>query len=109
MFVLKKQDEPIEWPVEVEVPVNGGKVEKQEFTAHFKLLDQDEIDAESAKGDVSFMTVTLVGWGEDVKDSKGEKIPFGKEPLRAMTKTVHVRKAIVKAYYQMAAGIARKN
>ena len=109
MFVLQKREEPIQWPVKVDIPVDGGEIEEQTFTAHFQLLDQDEIDKAAAEGDVKFIERILVGWGDDVKGPDGKKIPFGEEPRIAMSKIPHIRKAIVRAYYDMANGVARKN
>ncbi|TVO70908.1 hypothetical protein FHP88_15755 [Sedimenticola selenatireducens] len=109
MFVMQKHDAPINWPVVVEVPVDGGKTNRQEFTAQFQMLDQEAIDALAAQGDTAFIRGVLVGWGEDVKDPDGKAIKFGKKPLAEMTRRPYIRKALIRAYYEMAGGVVRKN
>jgi len=109
MFVIQKHDTPINWPVVVEVPVDGGKTDRQEFTAQFVMLGKDEIDALAIQGDAAFIRGVLVGWGEDVKDPDGKAIKFGKKPLAEMTRRPYICRALISAYYEMAGGVVRKN
>lgn len=109
MFVIQKHDEPLTWPVKVDVPVDGGKTESQEFTALFRMLGQDEIDKLAAQGDEAFIRGTLVDWGADVKDPDGNPVSFREQPLVAMIRRPYIRKALIRAYYEMAGGVVRKN
>ncbi|MBL3601301.1 MAG: hypothetical protein JMN25_15790 [gamma proteobacterium endosymbiont of Lamellibrachia anaximandri] len=108
-FVLQQNnDTPIDWPVKVNVPRSGGKVERQAFTARFKQLDQEEIDDKAAQGDAEFVREILVGW-EGVKDIDGNVIEYSESGRDIMIRTVHVRKAILAAYFECMSGITRKN
>ena len=39
-FILAKKRE-IEWPVSIEVPIDGGRTESQKCTASFEVLNQN--------------------------------------------------------------------
>ena len=110
-FVLAKKTDPVKWPVEVKIPRDGGGFHKQEFTARFLLLDQDEIDAKSEAGDEAFIKHVLVGWDgiKDAPGSEGQPVEFSEDALEAMVKTPYIRKAIFAAYFACISGIGRKN
>lgn len=109
-FRLVKSLKEVDWPVTVNVPVNGGKTEQHEFTAKFKLMSQEEYDKalQGTKNDTSFIAKFLIGWS-GLLDDDDKEVPFSKEALKNLCGLPFVRVAIVKAYNQAITGQAAKN
>jgi hypothetical protein len=109
MFKLA-QVRKIEWPVDVHIPQDGGKVQRQRFTGHFELLDQDEYKSRVDEGDLPERV--FVGWGADLKGEAGdEPLEVNESNKAALLKIVYVRAAVLRAYLQASSGqeAARKN
>lgn len=111
MFVLKKSYTYF-WPVNVEIPKDGGKFEKFSFEAQFKQLPQSRIkevfgDSSEVK-DVDFCKESMVGW-KGVKDENGEDVPFSISSLEEMLEMPSVAKNIVSAFVESIAGSKIKN
>lgn len=109
MFRVMKSDEPVEWPVTVHIPQDGGKTHKASFTAHFVLLDQIELDDLIGGGDRAFIERVLTGWGEDVQDENGMALPFSAEARDRLARIPYVAGAISRAYLQCISGVDAKN
>ena len=108
MFKLQKP-ESVKWPVEVNIPRDGGHTTKATFNAQFRIIDQDEFSGiYDQKGtDRDLISRVCVGWDQTVCDESGEPIPFSEEALDSMVNIPYVRTAMVKAYLDCANG--RKN
>ena len=114
MFKLK-QSQTFFWPVEVSIPVDGGKYEKQTFDAEFKRLPQarlDEIFSAINKGEQTesndrFCKEVVVGWKG--VNSDGEDVPFSETSLDLMLNIPQVAYSIVTAFFACVAGEKRKN
>lgn len=108
MFKLA-QVKTIKWPVDVQIPLDGGRVSKQRFTAEFEILPSDEYSRAIDEGDVLDRVVR--GWSDDVQNEAGEPLPFSEEAKAAMLKISYVRVALLRAYLDACAGkeAARKN
>jgi hypothetical protein len=109
MFKLA-QIRKIEWPVDVHISQDGGKVQKQRFTAQFEILNQD--DYEARVNDGSLLERVLVGWGADLKGEAGDApLEFNEENKASLLNLSHARAGILRAYMQAAIGqeAARKN
>ena len=106
-FVLKEEIE-IDWPVDVPVPVDGGKFETQEFPARFRLLDQDKVDeileGKSESPDLALMRAALVGWGKDFCDDKGKSVPYSDELRDRLLAKPYFRLAVARAYFDANTG-----
>jgi hypothetical protein len=90
------------WPVKVMIPVDGGKKEKQEFTAVFKRYQKDAIPtsedgAEDEERGIEFFKAILVGWS-GIKDDAGEEIPYSEENLLKYLAVPVFTHAVVEAY-----------
>lgn len=96
----------ITWPVNVEQPVNGGKVERSEFTAKFKVLTDSEFEklANKAKTDVELVNGFLIGWSGLV-DESDQEIPYTAANTKALLGFPFVKNAIMKSYNSARAGI----
>lgn len=112
MFKLKQSD-TFFWPVEVQVPGDGGKFEKQTFDAQFKRVSQsrlqemrDEIEAGRAT-DAGIVRDVMVGW-RGVTD-EGTEVPFSETTLAQLLDVPAVSASIVMAFVQAHSGLARKN
>lgn len=107
-FVITK-NRRINWPVTIGVPVDGGKVENQECTAEFEILDQDEYDSLMGN-DILFCQRVVTGFGDDIQGEDGQPLPFTEENKAALIKSAaYVRMGLINAYHEAATGITAKN
>ena len=84
MFKLA-QVRKIEWPVDVHIPQDGGKVQKQRFTGVFEILPTPEYQGVADSGD-DVLERVLVGWGADLKNEAGDApLEFDDENKAVMT------------------------
>jgi hypothetical protein len=98
------------WPVTVNLPVDGGKFEKQTFDAEFKRLTQSQIKAhlEANASDFDFGKDVLVGW-KGVTDDSGAEVPFSESSRDQLLEIPAVSSAVTVAFYESIAGAKRKN
>jgi hypothetical protein len=96
----------IDWPVFVEQPVSGGKTERSELTAKFKILTDSEFEklANKATTDVELINGFLIGWSQWL-DEKDQEIPFNKTNLKHLIGYPFVKNALMKAYNSARSGI----
>ena len=112
-FVLKQTD-TYTWPVTVEIPVDGGRFDKQTFDAEFKRLSQDRNNTilEDARvgntSDVDVCAEILVGWS-GVNDGDGKEVPFSEATKAMLMDVPQVAAAVVTAYFTSLQGAKRKN
>lgn len=117
-FVLK-QSSSYSWPVSFDVPVDGGRHEKQTFDGEFKRLPQSKIGpmvAELGKledlGELDRITEiasdVLIGWS-GVNDDDGKEIPFSQKALEQLLEVPFLAVAVIKAYVDSIKGAKRKN
>lgn len=94
------------WPVSISVPLDGGEVEVQTFTARFRLLDQATAEALMTNEDPDgYITSFFV-------DLPAEDLPDGMtfEAVRSlMLHRPYIRIGLIHAYSGFQAGIAVKN
>lgn len=112
-FVLKQTDR-YSWPVQIEIPVDGGRHDRQTFDAEFKRLPQsriEEIMEGADKADLNFGVVAdeiLVGW-KGVSDDKGDEFPFSEGNKAMMLEVPMLSASVVKAWLESLAGAKKKN
>ena len=107
-FILAKKRE-IEWPVSIEVPMDGGKTETQKCSATFEILNQDEYD-KLLGDDVKFCIRVVTGFGSDIKDEEGNTLQYTPNIKEALFKSAaYVRMGFINAYHEAATGITAKN
>lgn len=112
-FVLKQSDTYI-WPVTFDVPVDGGRHEKQTFDGEFKRLPQSrirEIGRQIESGEVTDAEIAcevLVGW-TGVTDDQGKDIPFSQRALEQLLDVPMLATSVVMAYFASLQGAKRKN
>jgi len=117
-FVLKQSDTYV-WPVTFDVPVDGGRHERQTFDGEFKRLPQSKIGpmvAELQKledlGDLERFTEIaadlLVGWS-GINDDNGKEVPFSQKALERLLEVPFLAVAVLKAYMDSIKGAKRKN
>ncbi len=118
MFKLVENYE-YEWPVIVQVPVDGGKHEALEFTARFLAIESDRAEellksptllAGPSAGQIKeFLREAIVGWGEDVADKDGASINFSDKAREKLIQIPYVRNALFEAYGESVRGRSEKN
>jgi hypothetical protein len=117
-FVLKQSD-TYTWPVAFDVPVDGGRHERQTFDGEFKRLPQSKVGPMVAElqrledlGDLDRITEiageVLVGWS-GVNDDAGKEIPFSQKALEQLLEVPFLAVAVIKAYMDSLKGAKRKN
>jgi hypothetical protein len=117
-FVLK-QSETYSWPVTFDVPVDGGRHERQTFDGEFKRLPQSKVGPMVAElgrlDDLSDMDriselagQVLVGWS-GITDDDGKAVPFSQKALEQLLDVPMLAVMIVKAYLDSLKGAKRKN
>ncbi|HAT50746.1 MAG: hypothetical protein HQL07_04490 [Nitrospirae bacterium] len=113
MFKIQEQ-RTVTWPVEVRVPVSGGRFEKAEFQVDFALLDQSRIDeilhAEDrpTSMDVAFLREAVTGF-RDVRCEDGGEMAFSSENLGILLGIPYVRNAMIEAFFSCISGRRRGN
>lgn len=130
MFIVTTtKDKTINWPVKVEIAADGGKIAKHEFTGVFKLLDDDDRDAQLAalkagepesadepdsawkERSVDGILMSMVDW-KQVCDENKSPIEFNRDSLLAAVRSVHglsILRAINMAIGEIRAGARAKN
>jgi hypothetical protein len=117
-FVLK-QSETYTWPVVFDVPIDGGRHERQTFDGEFKRLPQSKIGPMVAElqrledlGDLERITEiagdVVVGWS-GINDDQGNEIPFSQKALQQLLEVPFLAVAVLKAYMDSIKGAKRKN
>lgn len=119
MFVLTR-DHAYDWPVDVKVPVDGGRFETRAFTARFRIPAKARMDelfrtsgsatAKAFPNDFDLAREVLVGW-KDVEDETGGPLAFDDQNRDALLSVPYVLSAIIEAYLGSLYGQAarRKN
>lgn len=124
-FVLK-QSSSYSWPVSFDVPVDGGRHEKQTFDAELKRLPQSRIveiqesvqkrlvaiqrdeETDDMINDQEIASEILIGWS-GVNDEESNPIPFSEKSKAELLDVPTVTAAIVTAYFNSLQGAKRKN
>jgi len=112
-FVLK-QDDRFTWPISFDVPVDGGRHQRQTFDGEFVRLSQsrlrelgEAIQTEEAS-DQDIAREVLVGWA-GITDDDGEEVPFSKAALERLLDIPMLATAIVTTYFKSLQGAKAKN
>lgn len=117
-FVLKQSDTYV-WPVTFDIPVDGGRQERQTFDGEFKRLPQSQVGpmvAELTKledlGDLDRITEIarelLVGWS-GVTGDDGKEVPYSQKALDQLLEVPFLAVVVLKAYMDSIKGAKRKN
>jgi len=117
-FVLKQSD-TYSWPVSFDVPVDGGRHERQTFDGEFKRMPQSKIGPMVAElgrledlGELDRITEiaaeVMVGWS-GISDDNGKEIPFSQKALEQLLEVPFLAVAVLKAYMDSIKGAKRKN
>lgn len=101
------------WPVKVNLPTDGGKIDVQTFDAEFRRVPQtrlQEMQDQVEKGelrDKEVVAEVLAGW-RGVTDESGD-VPFTPGTLDRLLDVPTVAASIVFAFADAHAGLKRKN
>ena len=106
-FVLKKVS-TYKWPVEVSVPVDGGKFKKETFTAIFKKMSRSAFNELIDEGDDALVDQIIEGW-EGIKDEDGEEVPFCAGTKKELFDDPYVLRALIESYTDSITGATEKN
>lgn len=107
MFVLKKVSS-YKWPVEVSVPVDGGKFAKQTFTAVFRKMSRSAFNELIDEGDDALVEQLIEGW-EGIQDEQGDDLLYSPENKKLLFDDPYVLRAVIQAYTDSITGAPEKN
>jgi hypothetical protein len=131
LIISTSKDKTINWPVKVDIPADGGKINKFEFTGTFKLLDDDEKEALAAEakqneadandsdepdnawkeGVADRILSRMVGWKQVVDESKNP-IDLNRVTLLGILRSPHgmsILAGINRAMREITFGAREKN
>lgn len=115
-FVLKL-DGSYSWPVNLELPTDGGRFERQSFEAEFRRLPQDRVteilvnaqrikiavetnqDLEGLLKDVEVADEILIGW-KGILDENGKEVPYSEGLKEQLIQIPSVASSICEAWVQ---------
>ncbi len=104
MFKVQEQD-AIKWPVDINIPRDGGNVVKATMTAQFEIIDEDEYnDLLESGADKAILRRVLIGWGKDYCNTGGDPIEFSEEERENLIKIPYARIGLINAYIECAYG-----
>ena len=112
-FVLKQSD-TYSWPVTFDLPIDGGRHQRQSFDGEFRRLSQSrnrELGQQIEAGDTTdadLATEVLVGWS-GITDDSGKDVPFSQAALQQLLDVPMLATAIITAYFSSLQGAKRKN
>lgn len=112
MFKISKTTSYL-WPVEINMPTDGGSFSKEKFDAEFKRISQTrlaEIQKDVAEGkatDESFVREILVGW-KGIKDGDDD-FEYSQGNLDRLLDIPGVATGIATAALESLSGVRRKN
>lgn len=106
-FVLKKVS-TYKWPVEVSVPIDGGRFKKETFTAIFKKMSRSAFNELIDEGDDALVDEIIEGW-EGIKDEDGEEVAFCDVTKKELFDDPYVLRALIQSYTDSITGATEKN
>lgn len=113
MFKIS-QTQSYAWPVTVQIPIDGGKYEKQTFDVLFQRLPQSRIKEIGAKIEAGELTdkdlckEVVTGW-KGVHDENGEELPYSIKARDQLLDVAMMEGTIAVAFFESIAGAKRKN
>lgn len=108
MAFVRKKEATYVWPVTVEVPVDGGRFDKQTFDATFKRLGRSEFTKLADMGDIQLLEKVVIGW-DGIEDEDGKPIKFTLPELRDFADDAYWCRGVIKAYLESLEGAQSKN
>ena len=108
-FVLAKKRIVKDWPVTINVPVDGGTTAEQLCSATFEILDQTEYN-KLMNDDIAFCCRVVTDFGHDIQHEDGSPMPCTPDNKKALFASAgFVRLGFINAYHEASAGMASKN
>lgn len=102
-------------PINVDLPIDGGKVKKLVFTAVFKRQSTSEVASiyerlEAGElNDAKLIDEVMVGWGDDVQDENGDPLEYNDKNKEKLIDIYPVRPSIVRGFFVSINGAKAKN
>ena len=107
MFQLM-ENPTIWWPVQINVPLDGGKSSSHEIQIKFEILEVDEYERLANLNEQALFVRVIKGW-KDIETPQGNVFEFSDQHLIEFLKKSFVRASIFSGYLQAARGAAVKN
>ncbi|MGO2233101.1 MAG: hypothetical protein ACTH5B_03445 [Marinomonas sp.] len=111
MFVLKTNPTVV-WPVDIGMPVDGGKLQNIPVNINYKLIPQEEYDRLKVS-DFDLLREVVVGWGDEdfgaqSEDGKTQDVmPYSPENLNRLIAFPYVRSGLIAGFWEAQAGIEK--
>lgn len=107
MFQLE-EDSLVWWPVNINVPTDGGKIAQHKISMQFEFISSEEYQAAARLGDLPLLELIVKDW-DGILDPSKKSLPFSPENLALLSRKPFVCHAIGTAYAEAERGMAAKN
>ncbi|WP_243033012.1 hypothetical protein [Vibrio cincinnatiensis] len=108
MFKIEKTRLVKAWPATVELPSDGGEIQKEKITLDLLILDTEE-NARLLRGDEAALKKVIKGWS-GIGNEDGKAMEFNDENVSLLIKNQFFVIALLRAYQQASNGqAAEKN
>ncbi|UTV30161.1 hypothetical protein [Photobacterium atrarenae] len=105
MFQLVSERIVRDWPIQISVAKDGGKVETYDVSLDFKLLDAPDFRTFSAQGDDKLFAEVVRGWS-GIFDAEGQPLPFNPQNLAAVCRNQSFTAGALQGYMKAMSGVA---
>lgn len=101
----------VDWPVTINVPVDGGQVEPHRVTVRYMLLDSRKLKGMDANSPAKpTLREHVKGWGDEFVNKKtGEPLLFNDDTLEALLAKPYIQRAFTIGLIEASSGAAAKN
>jgi hypothetical protein len=101
----------IDWPVTINVPASGGKINPTRVTVKFLLLDSQRLKSMGAEAPAkSVLQLHVKGWGDEFVNKKtGEPLAFTDANLDALLAKPWIQRGFSLGLVEASSGAAAKN
>lgn len=96
------------WPVVIEVPADGGKVQSLEVEGKFRLLHDDDYIATMKDAGVDLLSQVLLDW-RGIEDESGAPLAFSPSALAQLKRIRWATAGFVMGFINAHNGAGRKN
>lgn len=110
MFVVEKV-ETVRWPVTIHVPADGGTTTAHRVEVTYRVLDEDELEALSARhgGDDIKLLPELIVELHGFQRADGTPWSHDSELMSLCVRRPYIRRALVDGFHAARFGVVRKN
>mgnify|MGYP003138465275 CR=1 FL=1 len=108
MALVRRKVSTVKWPVQVSVPADGGRFDKETYEGVFKNLGRAAIEELATQGDPELVRAVLTDW-EGIEEEDGKPVAFNSKNLEEWIDNPHWLRGTTKAILEILEEAAVKN